>query len=259
MALIDEIRGFCVLCMVCYHAFFILDVQFGVEWGGTLYGFFKPAQPIFAGVFIVISGICARLSRDAKKRGFLLAVIAALITFATVLLLPALGFEGMQVWFGVLHLLAVSMLLFAFGKKIFDKIPAPVGAVAFLALFLLFAPVSQGHLGMFGFHVDLPEGLYQTNALAFLGFYRPDFASWDLFPLLPWLFLFLFGTFIGKSVKKEKGDTEREKEGLPEFCYKKHMLFFGLLGRHALPIYLLHIPVFYGLGYFLGAISSIGQ
>ena len=249
---LDEIRGICVLCMVCYHSFYVLGTQFGVEWGLKFYTFFLPAQPVFAAIFILIAGICSRLSRDVKKRGLLLTVIAICITLVTVLLLPALGFQDMQVWFGVLHLLAASTLLFALLKKVFDKLPALAGVVVCLALFFLFAPVSQGYLGMFGFHVDLPEGLYQTNALAFLGFYNRDtFFSWDYFPLLPYLFLFLFGSFMGKFMEKE--------DHVPEFGYKKHMVPFGFLGRHALPIYLLHVPVFYGLVYFLRALFSIGQ
>jgi len=248
--LIDEIRGICVLAMVIYHMFFVCGTQFGLEWGTQFYESFRPAQPAFAGMFIVISGFCARLSRDAKKRGFILAVLAMAITFITVLLLPALGFENTQVWFGVLHLLAASMLLFGFGKKLFDKIPAPLGVILCLVLFFIFAPVSQGYLGMFGFHAQLPEGLYQTNALAFLGFHAPDFVSTDYFPLLPYMFLFFFGSFMGRYAEQEK---------FPDFCYKKHMLFFGFLGRHALPIYLLHVPVFYGLVYFFQSLFSVGK
>jgi uncharacterized membrane protein len=211
-------------------------------------------------MFILIAGICTRLSRDVRKRGLLLTVIALLITAVTVLLLPALGFEGIRVWFGVLHLLAASTLLFGFGKKIFDKFPALLGAILCLALFFLTAPVGQGYLGMFGFHMDLPESLYRTNALAFLGFYNRDtFFSWDYFPLLPYMFIFLFGSYIGKLVINDKKKNEREKENLPEFCYTQHSAFFGLLGRRALPIYLLHVPVFYGLFYFARVLISFGS
>ena len=259
VALIDEIRGICVLAMVCYHIFFILGSQFGVAWGQSFYEFCRPAQPAFAALFILIAGFCTRFSRDVRKRGFMLAVIAMAITAATVLLLPALGFEGMRVWFGVLHLLAASTLLFGFGKKIFDKIPALLGILLCLGLFFLFAPVGQGYLGMFGFHVDLPPALYRSNALAFLGFYRPDFVSFDFFPLLPYMFIFLFGSYMGKLAKNDKKKNEREKENLPEFCYRPHSTLFGFLGRHALPIYLLHAPMFYGLFYFVRAIISLGS
>jgi len=250
IALLDEMRGICVLAMVCYHAFFILATQFAVGWGMKFYEFFQPAQPVFAAMFILIAGICSRLSHDVKRRGLLLLVFAMGITLATVLLLPALGFQDTQVWFGILHLLALSTLLFGFGKRVFDKIPAFLGVLLCLALFFLTAPVGQGYLGMFGLHIDLPERLYQSNTLAFLGFHGPDFVSWDFFPLLPYCFLFLFGSFMGRYT---------ENGGFPDFCYKKHMLFFGLLGRHALPIYLLHVPVFYGLVYFLRAVLAFGS
>jgi len=249
LAMLDEVRGLCVMAMVCYHAFFILASQFDVAWGQTLYDFFRPAQPVFAAMFILIAGICSRLSRDVRKRGLLLSVIALLINFLTLLVLPGMGFPDVRVLFGVLHLLAVSTLLFALFQKILDKIPALLGVILCLILFLLFAPVGQGYLGMFGFHADLPPALYQTNALFFLGFHKPDFVSFDYFPLLPYFFLFLFGSFMGKYAKDEK---------FPDFCYTKHSAFFGLLGRRALPIYLLHVPVFYGLFYFLRLVAAIG-
>ena len=200
-------------------------------------------------MFILIAGICSRLSRDIRKRGLLLAVIALLISLLTLLVLPALGFGDIRVLFGVLHLLAASTLLFALLKKILDKLPALLGVIICLILFLLTAPVGQGYLGMLGFRAELPQALYQTNALFFLGFHKPDFVSFDYFPLLPYFFLFLFGSFMGKLVKEEN---------LPAFCYTKHSAFFGLLGRHALPIYLLHVPVFYGLFYFVCFIAAIG-
>jgi len=266
VAIIDEIRGICVLCMVCFHCFFLLGSQFEVAWGTNLYEFFKPAQPAFSALFILISGICTRFSRNVKKRGFLLAIIAAGISLITVLLLPYLGFQDMRVWFGVLHLLAVSTLLFSFGRKIFDKIPSFVGLVFCLALFFLFAPVSQGYIGMFGFRHELRDSLYQSNALAFLGFHTPEFEAFDHFPLLPYMFIFLFGAFMGAIIRPTsriwytgRGRAGWLDEGLPEFCYRSHSTFFGLLGRYALPIYLLHVPVFYGLVYFIQAIGSLGR
>jgi len=265
VALIDEIRGLCVLCMVVFHCLFVLGSQFGVAWGTNLYEFFQPAQPAFAAMFILISGICARFSRDVKKRGFILAGIAAGITLVTVLLLPYLEIGDMRVWFGVIHLLAASTLLFALGKRILDKIPSLMGVLLCLGLFLFFSPVTQNppYLGIFGYRIPLPE--VQGNALAFLGFYTPDFEAFDHFPILPYCFIFLFGTFVGKMIRfpspRRWGSGRRsgwDDEGLPEFCYIQHSRFFGFLGRQALWFYLLHVPVFYGLFYLIRVLASIG-
>jgi len=260
--LIDELRGICVLAMVAYHSFFILGSQFGAEWGTRAFEFFRPAQPAFAAMFILISGFCSRFSRDVRMRGIMLAVIAAGITLSTVLLLPYLGFDGMRIWFGIIHLLAASKFLFGLKpfRWICDRIPALVGLGLCLAAFFVTAPVSQGYLGMFGFHIDIHEALYRTNALAFLGFATPGFEAFDHFPLLPWFFIYLFGTFMGKLARKEKTPgSESERENLPDFCYAIHSYFFRFLGRNALLIYLLHIPVFYGLVYFLQSLFSMGK
>jgi len=266
VAVIDELRGLCVLAMVGYHWLFVLGSQFGYAWGTSLYEFLGPAQPLGAGMFILIAGISTRFSRDVRKRGFILTVISLAITGVTVLLLPYLGIGDMRIWFGIIHLLAVSTLLFSVFKRAFDRVPSLLGLVFFLFLFFVTAPVGQGYLGMFGFHIDMPEILYQTNALAFLGFNTPEFQAFDHYPLLPWCFIFLFGSFMGKMIRspgpKRWGGGRRtgmDDEGLPEFCYIQHSRFFGFLGRHALPVYLLHIPAFYGLVYVVRAVVSMGS
>ena len=262
IVLIDELRGLCVLAMVAFHCFFVLGSQFGAAWGMRAYEFFLPAQPAFAAMFILISGFCARLSRDVKMRGIMLTVVAAGITLATVLLLPWLGFSGMTVWFGIIHLLAASKFLFGLKpvKWICDRIPAIVGLALCLAAFFFTSPVSQGYLGMFGFHWDLSEKLYQTNALAFLGFASPAFRAFDHFPLLPWFFIYMFGTFMGKLLRNEKSlDSEYGRERLPDFCYDIHSRFLNFLGRSSLAIYLLHVPVFYGVVYFFQMLFNVGK
>lgn len=67
--LLDELRGLAVFCMVFYHAFYSMSEFFGFEIGTKLLDFFTPAEPFFAALFIVISGISSRLSHDNTKRG----------------------------------------------------------------------------------------------------------------------------------------------------------------------------------------------
>ena len=71
-----------------------------------------------------------------------------------------------------------------------------------------------------------------------LGLTRPDFASADYFPLLPWLFLFLMGTVLGGWCLRHR-DCRLLTVPLPG------ALTFP--GRHSLLRYLLHQPVLFGL------------
>ena len=80
-----------------------------------------------------------------------------------------------------------------------------------------------------------------------LGFRSPDFASADYFPLLPWVFMFLAGTFLGRYAKAGK---------FPEFMYRSRVPFFSWIGRHALIIYVLHQPVIYGIMLLITAIRG---
>ena len=73
----DEVRGFDLILMVFFHAFFVIGYLFDFAWGRELFLFFNPAEPFFAGLFIFICGISCRLSHSNWKRGGLLLLVAA--------------------------------------------------------------------------------------------------------------------------------------------------------------------------------------
>lgn len=97
-------------------------------------------------------------------------------------------FMNMTIVFGVLHLLASCMLLFGLTRGFWEALPAWVLPVLCLALIFLTAPCADGVTT-------------QTPQLWLFGFTTPDFASADYFPLLPWFFVFLLGTWAGRYVK----------------------------------------------------------
>jgi len=70
------------------------------------------------------------------------------------------------------------------------------------------------------------------------GWVQPGFYSADYFPLFPWLFVFLLGTWAGAYVVEGR---------LPERFYTWTVPFFPEVGRRSFLIYLLHQPVLYGL------------
>ena len=110
---------------------------------------------------------------------------------------------------------------------IWEALPAWVLPLFCIVLTILTAPCADG----------VPT---QTPHLWIIGFTAPDFASTDYFPLPPWLFVFLFGTWAGRYVKDGR---------LPQGIYTLRAPHLALVRRHALLIYLLHQPVLYEMQY----------
>lgn len=138
ICLMDELRGFALLCMIFYHAFFTMFMLFDMPVGRTLVKFFSPVEPVFAALFVIISGVSSRLSKSNLKRGLKLLAVALLLTAVTV------GFDyffdaGITIIFGILHMLAISMLIFHFSKKLLDFIPPLAGLCLFY--FYSFLPI----------------------------------------------------------------------------------------------------------------------
>lgn len=241
VAFLDDLRGLCLMAMVVYHLFFIMGFLFDMERGMELYNFFSPVQPIFGALFILIAGVCTQFSGRLAKRGLILLACAAAISVATIVLLPRIGID-MPVWFGILHMLAIAKLLSAAGGRALLKIPAIIGLLLSAALFFYTFTASQGYLSLFGYgQVALPAWLFEHNWLLPLGFHSPNFFMWDYFPLVPFLFIFLFGAFLGKMV----GNHLPTKSLIPPL---------GFWGRHSLVIYLLHMPLIYGIIYLIDAV-----
>lgn len=243
--LMDELRGFAVFCMVFYHAFYTLAYLFNLSIGKALLFFFMPAEPWFAGLFILISGISSNLSRSNTRRGLKLAAVALIVTLATWLVVPE-----ERITFGILHFLAVCMILYGLAQRFllhadrgFQWWPVVVCAV----LYLLTREIGSGTLGIGPASVSLPSALYATDWLAPLGFHTHAFYSADYFPLLPWVFVFFAGTSLGLLAAEER---------FPEWTYRSRVPFFSWLGRHALVIYVLHQPVIYGVSLLVSSLFS---
>ena len=157
---------------------------FGLPLGETLLRFFRPAEPWFAGLFILISGICCNFSHSNAQRGGKLLLVALAITGVTMWVVPE-----EQIIFGILHFLSVSMLLYAALAPICRRIPVAVGLLVQVFLYLGFRTVSGGTI-FFG--IKLPDSLYATDWLSPLGLHSTAFHSSDYFPLLPWVLRVLF-------------------------------------------------------------------
>lgn len=226
----DEVRGFCILCMVVYHVCFDLNYTYNIHIPIMFDGWFDIVRDIFAGAFMFISGMSSRYSHNNAKRGIQCFFIGMIITFIFAFFAPSA-----PILFGILHFMGVSMMIYAIGDKYFLKIPAPVGISVCAVLFLLTRGIMYGYLGPAqGVGIKLPEFIYNAGLLFPLGFRAPSFQSMDYFPLLPWFFVFLAGAYTGKYAIEDK---------MPAFFYKTHCKPLALAGRYTLWIYVLHQPV----------------
>lgn len=238
---IDEIRGFAVLCMIIYHGFYLFGTFFENETAMRLFEFFMPVQPIFAGVFIFICGISCTFSKSNVKRGLILLAIALGMTLVTTVIMPAAGFTGCEIYFGILHFLAVSVLLYSvLSKPLFGIMPF-AGVIACAVLYAFTSGIESGTLS-YGelISLTLPQPLYETDVLMPLGIHTRDFTAADYFPLFPQIFIFFSGVFAGIYLSQK---------GYPDWSKIKRIGFLSFLGRNALLIYVVHMPVIYAVGY----------
>jgi uncharacterized membrane protein len=130
------------------------------------------------------------------------------------------------------------MIITGLIMPIIKKINTSVGMIVSVILFSATYSINDGTL-LFGL-VKIPDVLYKTNYLAPIGIYNNSFYSADYFSILPWIFVFLFGAFLGKLAKDGK---------FPKWTYKKHSKMFAFVGRNSLWFYLGHQAVLYAIFY----------
>jgi uncharacterized membrane protein len=214
--LIDAARGLCVVLMVAHH--FLYDLVVFLDAPAWLFDnpLLNFLHYIFAGLFILLSGVSSRFSRSNIKRGAKVFAIAMGMTLVTY-------FINMPIRFGVLHLLGFSMIFYGLTEKLWLSIPGRILPAVCVLLAILSARAANG----------IPTGY---DFLWMFGFIPPGFYSADYFPIFPWLFVFLFGTWAGGEIKAGH---------LPGWFYEKSVPFFPSVGRKALIIYIIHQPVLY--------------
>ena len=224
---IDAVRGIAVIAMLAYHfsydlAFFgLFDVRFFRSGVGL------DAGRAIGGTFIFLAGLSLALSYHRAIslgssgwglsgkylwRGVKIFSYGMAITFVTWIFVP----EG-TVLFGVLHLIGASIIL----AYPFLNLKLPNAALGALCIAL---------------------GLYLRDLgpaepwLLWLGT-RPHLFMLDYWPIFPWFGVVLLGVFAGNVLYPW---TKRIASTAPGPPLVRPLAF---LGRHSLPIYLIHQPV----------------
>ena len=227
--LIDELRGFLILCMIFYHTLYSMCFLFNFYKMNSILFFFEPVQPLFAAFFILISGAVSQFSHSNLVRGLKLMGISLVITIATYFIMPR-----QVIVFGILHMLSFSMITYGIFDKALSNISIKIGLILSVVLFLATMNIGKGFIGISFFKVYIPDYLYNVNVLFPLGITTNEFFSADYFPIFPWIFVFLFGSFLGRFLKSGN---------LPQIFYEDKAKFLSFCGRNSLIIYLIHQPI----------------
>ena len=219
--LLDTVRGVCIILVVWYHILYNLSEVFGGH-----YAFFRSAgmntfRDCFVGVLMVLAGISCHFSRSNLRRGLRTLGGGLLVTAVTAMAMPS-----QLITFGILHFFGCCMLLYALCRPLLEKIPVAAGAAVSFALYFVFRQMPR-----------VIAGMPRSFVLFALGF-RTGHTSADYYPILPWVFLFLTGAFLGRIFAQGNVPEIFEKDPVPPLSW---------LGRRTMIIYLLHQPVVYGV------------
>lgn len=223
---IDALRGISIIGMVIYHFIYDLAVFGGMpRW--ILYNTASDMLQLYVcSTFILLAGVSSRFSLSNVKRGIKVLALALIITLVTYLM-------DNIVIFGILHFLGISMVFYGLTEKLWDRINTKLAPVIYIALFIC------GRIVTDNLNPVSTEGLW------IFGFYTQGFFSSDYFPIIPWLFLFLLGTWLGILVKDRR---------LPKWFYSINPKVLPAIGRKSILIYMLHQPILYGITMIIGAI-----
>ncbi len=228
--LIDILRGIAVICMVIYHGLWDLVYLINVD----IPFFHTRATHIFQQYilwsFVIISGFCVTMGKKPFKRGGIVLGISVAMSLVTIIFMPVAA-----IYFGVLTFLGSAMIITGVLQKPLSKVPYYIGMPLMLVMFVIAFNINDVNLG-FGDWIlfNLPESLYANYFTAYLGFPHNGFSSADYVPILPWIFLYLFGFYTYKLFKK--------KDLLKHLSVIK-MPPLEWVGRQALIIYVAHQPI----------------
>ena len=215
---LDALRGTAILAMIAYH------LCFDLRYFGMLHADFEHdprwllARTLILSSFLLIAGISAVLASRVHaapgaswRRVARVGVAALAVSAASYLMFPQ-----SFIWFGVLHAIALSLLL-----------TRPLVARPALALLAGLIVIAAGAT------FDAPA--FDNRALGWIGFMTRKPMTEDYVPLVPWTGVMLLGIALGHALVRSHFRALAPLSRAP----------FGLraAGRHSLAVYLAHQPL----------------
>lgn len=236
--LIDVARGLALAMMIVYH--FVWDLEFfGIIGKG-----FAAAPPMrgfshaIASAFLIIAGVSVALAHRGKFKGAAfrkqfakVALAAAVVTLVTAYVLPQA-----PITFGILHAMALGVLLTAALAK------APWGVTMTLALAMIVAP----------FFIHSPT--FDAPALQWIGLGTDEPVSLDWRPFLPWTGVMALGLALARSPRGQAFLVRADEFKADDDAISRAL---DWMGRRSLPIYLIHQPVLFAVLYIVALTMGV--
>ena len=217
---IDNLRGLAVIAMVAYHFCFDLRYFRLTQWDFYHDPFWLHARTAILSSFLIIAGMSLVLAnrRDDGANFWrhvgIIAACAMAVSAASYALFPQ-----SWIWFGVLHALAVSLVL-----------ARPLVQRPTLALVVGIAVIAAGNL--------FAHPTFDNRAIGWIGFMTAKPRTEDYVPLFPWAGVLLVGIAAGHALLRNEFRSISLAGKLPRWM--------GWLGRHSLTVYLVHQPMLLG-------------
>jgi uncharacterized membrane protein len=223
VASIDAVRAIALIAMIAYH--FCFDLRyFGVTradfehdpfWLGAR-TLILSSFLLLAGVSLVLADVSNKMSRGRFWRHIgMIAGCAVLVSAASYALFPVTF-----IWFGVLHAIAVTLVL-ARPLVRYPRAAFAVGSVVVAA----------------GLTVSHP--VFDQFAFGWIGFMTAKPYTEDYVPLFPWAGVVFCGIAVGHALVRNRFAVLAAIAAPPRWL--------AWLGRHTLAIYMLHQPILLGV------------
>jgi uncharacterized membrane protein len=217
---VDIARGLAILAMIVFHFVRDLEMFQVIAAGTTLTGGWAFMARAIASSFLFLVGVSLVLAHPEQtrwaafgRRFLIISAAALLVSLASWAAMPE-----RFIYFGILHAIAFASVL----GIVFVRASAWVAAAVAIAIL--------------GTWFALGRGLPLNPWWGWTGLAMYPRPALDLIPVFPWLAAAFLGIAFAKTLPLPRSNRQ---SGQVAFA-------MSWLGRHSLPIYLLHQPVLIG-------------